>query len=42
MEDLMEEVGDKFVFYLSVSSSDGWIDRGHEQDLGRFVKKVSD
>jgi hypothetical protein len=38
----MEEVGDKFVFYLSISSSYGWIDRGHKQELGRFVKELSD
>jgi hypothetical protein len=38
----MEEVGDNFVFYLSISSSNGWIDRSHEQELGRFAKKISD
>jgi hypothetical protein len=38
----MEEVGDKFVFRLNISSSNGWTDRGHEQDLGIFVKKLSD
>ena len=38
----MEEFGDKFVFYLSISSSNGWIDRSPEQELGRFVKKLSD
>jgi hypothetical protein len=38
----MKEVGDKFVFYLSVSSSDGWIDRGHKHELGRFAEDLSD
>ena len=38
----MEEVGDNFVFYLSISSLDGWIDKGHKQEIGRFVKKLSD
>jgi hypothetical protein len=38
----MEEVGDKFVFYLSISSLDGWIDKGRKQEIGRFVKKLSD
>jgi hypothetical protein len=42
MEDLMEEVGENFVFHLSVSSSDRWTDRSHEQELGRFVKELSD
>jgi hypothetical protein len=38
----MEEVGDKFFFYLTISSSDGRTNRGHEQELGRFVKDLSD
>lgn len=38
----MEEVGDKFVFYLSILSSDGWVDRSHEQKLGIFVEELSD
>jgi hypothetical protein len=38
----MEEAGDKFVFYLSISSSNRWIDRGHEKELGRFDKELSD
>jgi hypothetical protein len=38
----MEEVGDKFVFHLNVSSSDGWTDRGRKQELGRFAEKLSD
>jgi hypothetical protein len=42
LEDFVEEVGDKFVIYLSVSSSDGWTDRSHEHKLGRFAKEPSD
>jgi hypothetical protein len=38
----MEEVGDKLVFYLNVSSSDEWTDRGRKQELGRFAKELSD
>jgi hypothetical protein len=38
----MEEVGDKFVIYLSLSSSDGWANRSCEQELGRFAKEPSD
>ena len=38
----MEEAGDKFVFYLSVSSSDGWIDRSCELKFGIFTKEPSD
>ena len=38
----MEEVGDKFVFYLSVSSSNEWVDRSCEQKLGRFAEEPSD
>jgi hypothetical protein len=38
----MENDGDKFVFYLRVSSSNGWIDISCEKNLGRFVKEPSD
>jgi hypothetical protein len=38
----MEESREKLVFYLSVSSSDRWTDIGHEQELGRFVKELSE
>jgi hypothetical protein len=38
----MEEVGDKFVIYLNVSSSNGWEDKSHEQKLGGLVVKPSD
>jgi hypothetical protein len=38
----MEEVGDKFVFYLSISSLDRWADRSCEHEFGRFVKELSD
>jgi hypothetical protein len=37
----MEEVGDKFVFYLILSSSYGWVDRSCEQKLGGFSKNPS-
>ena len=38
----MEEAGDKLVIYLSLSSSEGWVDRSCEQELGRFTKEPSD
>jgi hypothetical protein len=38
----MEEAGDKFVIYLSVSSLYGWTNRSCEQKLGRFVEEPSD
>jgi hypothetical protein len=38
----MEEAGDKLVFYLSISSSDGWTNKGHKQELGRFADELSD
>jgi hypothetical protein len=38
----MEKAGDKFVFYISISSSNGWADISHEQNLGRFVEELSD
>jgi hypothetical protein len=37
----MEEVGENFVFYLSISSSDGWIDKGRKHEIVRFAKKLS-
>jgi hypothetical protein len=36
----MEEAGDKFFIYLSVSSLDGWADKSHEQKLGDFLRSL--
>jgi hypothetical protein len=38
----MEEDGDKFFIYLSVSSSNEWADKSCEQKLRRFAKEPSD
>jgi hypothetical protein len=38
----MEEAGDTFVIYLSVSCLDGWEDRGPEHNLGRLFEVLSD
>jgi hypothetical protein len=38
----MEEVGEFFFIYLSLSSSDGWANKSCEKDLGRFAREPCD
>jgi hypothetical protein len=42
LEDFMEEVGNEFVIYLILSSSDGWANESCEHNLGIFTKDLGD
>jgi hypothetical protein len=37
----MEEARNRFVFYLTISPLDGWIDLGSKSKFGRFVEDFS-